>query len=115
MKINRINLGEIIREKVEQTGMSKAEFARKLGLQRQNIEKTVFMKNSLDTDMLCLICETLDYNFFSLYNNCGCCNNSDYTTSVELKARLTIEMGAEKREKTFRFEFGKNDIKLIDK
>lgn len=115
MKINRVNIGEIIREKVEQMGMSKAEFARKLGLQRQNIEKTVFMKNSLDTDLLCLICETLDFNFFTLYSDCESCNNSDYTTPVELKARLSIEMGAEKREKTFRFEFGKNDIKFIDK
>lgn len=114
MKINRVNIGEIIREKVEQMGMSKAEFARKLGLQRQNIEKTVFMKNSLDTDLLCLICETLDFNFFTLFSDSEACNNSDYKTPIELKARLTIEMGAEKQERTYRFEFGKHDIKVID-
>lgn len=115
MKIKRIHLGEFIREKVEQTGISKAEFARKIGLLRQNIEKTVFMKNSLDTDLLCRISEELDYNFFELYKNTEHCNTADYITPIELKAKITIEMGAEKQEKTYHFEFGKNNIEIKDK
>lgn len=115
MKIQRMHIGEIIREKVEQIGMSKAEFARKIGLLRQNIEKTVFMKNSLDTDLLCRISEVVNYNFFELYKNMECRNITDYNAPIELKAKITIEMGAEKQEKTYHFEFGKNNIEIKDK
>ena len=44
MKINRLNIGEEVRRKVEESGLSKAKFAELLGIARQNIEKTVFQK-----------------------------------------------------------------------
>ena len=104
MKINRINLGETIRKKVEEKGMSQAEFARQIGMQRQNVVKLVFEKASLDTNLLASICEVLDlFDYFS--------SNSDNTIS-ELKATITIEMGKEKKDRTVRFIFGENDIKI---
>lgn len=63
MKINRLNIGEEVRRKVEESGLSKAKFAELLGIARQNIEKTVFQKHSLDTDLLCNISEVLNCNF----------------------------------------------------
>ena len=42
MKINRINLGEIIRQIVTEKGMSDASFAKEIGMQRQNVKKMVF-------------------------------------------------------------------------
>lgn len=63
MKINRLNIGEEVRKKVEESGLSKAKFAELLGIARQNIEKTVFQKHSLDTDLLCNISEVLNCNF----------------------------------------------------
>ena len=45
MRINRLNIGEEVRKKVDENGLSKAKFAELLGIARQNIEKTVFQKH----------------------------------------------------------------------
>lgn len=114
MKINRVNIGEIIREKVEQSGMSKAKFAEAIGVQRQNIEKTIFAKHGIDTDMLCNISEVLGCNFFDYYiQGSAECNKMNY--KQELKAKLTIELGEEKQDKIFRFVFGENNIEILNK
>lgn len=110
MKINRINLGEIIRDKVENSGMSKKKFAEKVGIARQNIEKTVFQKRSLDTNLLCEISEVLNCNLFDYFKS-----NTDDDNRKELKATLTVEMGAEKQDKTFRFVFGENNIEILNR
>lgn len=113
MKINRINIGEIIRKKVEEKGLSKAKFAESLGIARQNVEKTVFLKHGIDTDLLCNICELLDCNLFDLYSSSGECNNFYY--DEEIKATLTIEMGPNKADKVMRLVFGENKIEILNK
>ena len=115
MKINRLNIGQEVRNKVEESGMSKAKFAELLGIARQNIEKTVFQKHSLDTDLLCNISEVLNCNFFDYYKSDCPCNNSDYIEQKEIKATLSIEMGTEKKEHVLRFVFGDNDIEILNK
>lgn len=115
MKINRLNIGQEVRNKVEENGMSKAKFAELLGIARQNIEKTVFQKHSLDTDLLCNISEVLNCNFFDYYKSDCPCNNSDYIEQKEIKATLSIEMGTEKKKQVLRFVFGDNDIEILNK
>ena len=110
MKIERINIGEIIRQKVEEKGMSKSKFAESLGIARQNIEKTVFSKHGIDTDLLCNICELLDCNLFDLYRSDKECNTIYY--SREVKATLTIEMGANRADKVMSLVFGDNKIEI---
>ena len=106
MKIERINLGEIIKTMVEERGLTNAEFARQIGVQRQNVVKTVFEKASLDTNMLCAISEVLGCNLFDYFkSNCE-------DDKKELRATITIEMGKYKKDRTVRFVFGENDIKL---
>ena len=106
MKITRVNIGEKIFAKVQEKGMSQAKFAEMIGLQRQNIKKTVFEKESVDTNLLCVISEVLECNFFDYYK----CNNQDY--KQEIRATITIEMGAEKQDKVLRFFFGDNNIEI---
>lgn len=108
MKINRVNLGEIIRSLVNAKGLSDAAFAKAIGMQRQNVKKMVFEKRSLDTELLCTISEVLECNIFDYFK----CNGPDYT---ELKATLTIEMGQQKQDQTIRFVFGENDIELLNR
>jgi len=103
LKIHRVNLGEIIRNLVEAKGMSQAQFARLIGLQRQNVRKTVFDKTNIDTDLLCVISEVLDCNLFEYFHS-----NSIYDAK-ELKATLTIEMGRKKQDKVLHFVFGDNN------
>lgn len=107
MKIERINLGEMIRGLVTEKGYSDAQFAKMIGLQRQNIKKTVFDKQSLDTNLLCRISEELECNLFDYFKSN---TNNDRR---ELKATLTIEMGKEKKDKSFRFVFGDNNIEIL--
>lgn len=115
MKINRLNIGQEVRIKVEESGITKAKFAELLGIARQNIEKTVFQKHSLDTDLLCNISEVLNYNFFDYYKSNSVCNKLDYKEQNEIKATLSIEMGAEKKEQVLRFVFGDNNIEILNK
>ncbi|WP_301842234.1 helix-turn-helix domain-containing protein [uncultured Parabacteroides sp.] len=115
MRINRLNIGEEVRKKVDENGLSKAKFAELLGIARQNIEKTVFQKHSLDTDLLCNISEVLNCNFFDYYRPDNSCNKKDYTEQKEIKATLSIEMGAEKKEQVLRFVFGDNNIEILNK
>lgn len=101
MKITRVNIGEIIKEKVAGK-MSDAKFAQSIGLKRQNIKKTIFEKRSIDTDLLATISEVLDYNFFQYYDSDINGNKKDYTNNVkELKASFTLQIGEAKKEETF--------------
>jgi transcriptional regulator with XRE-family HTH domain len=106
MKIERVNLGAIIKGLVEERGLNDAQFARMIGVQRQNVRKTIYDKQSLDTNLLCVISEVLDCNLFDYYK----CNREDNKT--ELKATLTVEMGKEKKDKVFRFVFGENNVEI---
>lgn len=107
MKIKRINIGEIIRDKVLEKGISKAAFAKSIGIQRQNIEKTVFERISLDTELLCRISEQLECNLFSYYQNEDGCNTTDYdiNRTKRLKATVTIDIEDIKQEKVIEFVF----------
>jgi len=114
MKIERVNIGELIKSKVKADEKSLAAFAKSIGKQRQNIEKTVFNKKSLDTDLLALISETLDFDFFQYYRIEKVSNINDYALK-EVKATLTIEMGKEKKDQVFRFIFGENNLEIMNK
>lgn len=117
MKIERVNIGVLIKRKVIESGITNAAFAKSIGIQRQNIEKTVFTKNSIDTDLLIIISEFLDFNFFQYYKSESeniISNNIDYTKQ-EIKATLTIEMGKEKKDQIFRFIFGDNNVEIQNK
>jgi transcriptional regulator with XRE-family HTH domain len=112
MKIKRVNIGEIIKNKVAEKGMSEAAFAKSINIQRQNIKKTVFSKNSIDTDLLISISESLEFDFFQYYRNSDSCNIKDYN---EVKGVLSIEFGKEKKDQVFRFVFGENNLEISNK
>lgn len=114
MKIITVNIGEIVRQKVEEASISKAQFAKALNIQRQNIEKTVFQKHSLDTDLLCAISNYLGCNLFNYYIDADS-SAPDNTTAASrqvAKVSVSIEMGAEKHDKQFTVLFGDNKLKL---
>ncbi len=105
MKMNNVNLGQIIFDLVEEKGLSHNQFAIQIGLKRQNVKKQVYLKQSLDTALVCRINEVLDCNLFDYYR----CDAKDYNP---LKATVKIEMGEQTQEKTFTFLFGNNELKI---
>lgn len=79
MKIGRVNIGFSIGQKLNDLGMSKSEFGRKIGIPQQNVNR-ILGKTSIDTDKLATICEALGYNFFQEYTD----DLSSTSTSVAL-------------------------------
>ena len=105
MKMNKVNLGEIIESLVNEKGLAHAQFAKSIGMARQNLRTSVYQKHFLDTDLVCRINEVLDCNLFDYYS----CNKSNYTP---IKATVTIEMGEQVQDKTFTFLFGENKVEI---
>lgn len=64
MRIERVNIGLSIEQKLNELGMSKSEFGRKIGIPQQNVNR-ILDKTSIDTEKLATISEALDYNFFT--------------------------------------------------
>lgn len=68
MNIERVNIGFSIEQKLNELGMSKSEFGRKIGVPQQNVNR-ILDKTSIDTDKLATISEALGYNFFKEYTD----------------------------------------------
>lgn len=112
MKTKRVHAGEEILRIIKEKGMSKAQFARELGVQRQNIDKLIFQKHGIDSDLLCLISEILDCNLFRLFYDENEISVHEQNKRREIRAKITIEMGQEKQDRTLRFVFGENDVEI---
>ena len=68
MNIERVNIGLSIEQKLNELGISKSEFGRKIGVPQQNVNR-ILDKTSIDTDKLATISEALGYNFFKEYTD----------------------------------------------
>ena len=68
VNIERVNIGLSIEQKLNELGMSKSEFGRKIGVPQQNVNR-ILDKTSIDTDKLATISEALGYNFFKEYTD----------------------------------------------
>ena len=68
MKIEKVNIGLLIEQKMNELHVSKSEMARRCGIANQNINR-VFERTSIDTDKLISISEALDFNFFDYFKS----------------------------------------------
>lgn len=66
MKINKVNIGLTIEQRLNELNMSKAEFGKFIGIPQQNVNR-ILTRVSIDTDKLIEISEALQYNFFKEY------------------------------------------------
>jgi len=67
MEYQKIHIGSLIKSEVKDRGITYSEFARRIGTQRQNIERKVFTQQGLDTELLMQISEILDFDFFKYF------------------------------------------------
>ncbi|MDR2064712.1 MAG: helix-turn-helix domain-containing protein [Prevotellaceae bacterium] len=63
MKKNEVHIGNLIRQKVNQSSLTVTEFARLINKTRENVYD-IFKRSSIDTALLLQISKVLDYNFF---------------------------------------------------
>lgn len=61
-----LHIGKLIRKHLEEVGMTKSEFARRLHTSPQNIYG-IFKRKSIDTNLLKNISIILNYDFFQYY------------------------------------------------
>ena len=110
MKVKRPNIVEDIKERMKEKEMSKASFAKMIGIHRQNVNKLVFDRSSLDTDMLIRISDALGHNFFEHFKCDEKCNTSDYVTALkDVSIDITLKVGDATKEGTI--SLGKIEIK----
>jgi transcriptional regulator with XRE-family HTH domain len=64
--MEQIHIGELIKLRIKQLGMTKAEFSRRINKSPQNVHD-LLKRKSVDTDLLVSISKVLDYNFFTAY------------------------------------------------
>jgi hypothetical protein len=105
-----IHIGQLIEQHFDASGLTLSAFAEKAYLQRQNVRKSVFAKNSIDTETLLRISKVLRHNFFQYYqtNLPGVSENysaieeanTDYSKRTKPKFTVSIEIDdPEMREK----------------
>ena len=61
-----IHIGQLIRQKQEEKGISISEFARNIHCDRSNIYN-IYSRNSIDIELLISISKALDFDFISNY------------------------------------------------
>ena len=63
-----INVGLAIEQRINELGITKSEFGRRIGIPNQNVNR-ILSKPSIDSDKLVEICNALDYDFFKLFSS----------------------------------------------
>jgi hypothetical protein len=84
----KIHIGKLIEEKLNEMGMKKSEFAKRIYKQRQNVND-LLNKESIDTNDLLLISEVLKFDFFFEYSNI--LNINKHNTFILNENRKEIE------------------------
>jgi transcriptional regulator with XRE-family HTH domain len=64
--MENVHIGNLIRLRLTQLGMTKAEFARRINKSAQNVHD-ILSRESVDTHLLWNICVVLNYNFFKIF------------------------------------------------
>ena len=89
MKTKDVNVGEAILQVHTEKGFTNKKLADFLGKKDQNVIRDIFERKSLDTDVLCKLCEFYDYNFFELFLE----DNQKGLFQKDMKATVIIELG----------------------
>lgn len=92
------SIGEIIREKVKESGMTVVDFADRIGKDRTNIYD-MYKRKSFDTEDLQKIGEVLEYDFFEHFLQEGTVERLKMKHRLEgAKILVEIELTDEERE-----------------
>lgn len=103
-KINAVHIGNAIERRIKEIGISKKDFAEKIGIPHTNVVR-ILRSNSIDTIKLSAICIALDYNFFEDF----CPNIKHQSSSLEVEEGI-VKIPASTFEK-----LEKERINQIDK
>lgn len=108
-----VHVGMLVRKRLQELGMTKSEFARRINTTPQNVYG-ILKRKSLDTQLLQKISRVLDFDFFSALQAGEVGQASDSGSGY----RLTKEMSAEELREAYErclveIESLKKDIKYL--
>lgn len=88
--VKDIIIGKCIEQRINELGMSKSEFAKKIGVLQPNVGR-ILESDNIKTDKLVEISNALGFNFFQLYSS----NGSEKTTllNVKIVRQLVFDKG----------------------
>jgi len=89
-----IHIGKIIRQHLEEAGMTKSEFARRINTSPQNIYG-IFKRQSIDTELLRDISRVLGYDFFQYYASTALVVSEEKAAYGKLQVRTAMELQSE--------------------
>ena len=81
-----IHIGQLIKARLEETGMKKSEFARRINRTSQNVYD-IFQRKSIDTDLLATISHILECNFFEPFTTAYQLAQSNVQVAGEMAQR----------------------------
>ncbi|HLG03655.1 MAG TPA: helix-turn-helix transcriptional regulator [Bacteroidia bacterium] len=89
-----LHIGKLIRQHLEEVGMTKSEFARRISTSPQNIYG-IFKRKSCDTELLRDISRVLNFDFFQYYSTSALVvddktGNKGVVTAMELKREVDL-------------------------
>ena len=88
----KIHIGKLIEERLNEMGIKKSEFAKRIYKQRQNVND-LLSKESIDTSDLLLISEVLKFDFFTEYSNLLNINKQNTFTLNENRKEIEFLKG----------------------
>ncbi len=86
-----IHIGKAILKQLEQTGMSKSEFGRRINRAPQTVQD-IISKPSIDTNLLQAISKVLGFNFFTLYTSGETATLGDASQPKDKFTKLTAKI-----------------------
>lgn len=108
-----IHIGRLIEERINEVGMSKAEFGRRINTSRQNVN-TLLRKSSLDTIMLSNISKVLNHDFFKYYTKGIKEPKGDGSDNNNPSIKLVIEFPQDIQREVLEVVFGKDSPNIKD-
>ena len=85
------NIGQIIKDILDQRNMTVIEFADKIGMTRNNAYN-IFERQSIDTDLLKKIGQLLEYDFFLFFLEEKTIQNIKHDNSKKTKIFIELEL-----------------------
>ena len=66
IELKEVHVGQAIKHRIEELGLTKSEFGRLIGVPQQHINR-LLERGTMETKKLCKVSQALDFNFFALF------------------------------------------------
>lgn len=89
--LKEVHIGQAIKKRIDELGMTKSEFGRLIGVPQQHINR-ILERDTMETKKLIKVSQALDFNFFALYCEFPTSVNA-YLAAVALGGNASYSVG----------------------